>query len=57
MKYFFTIGGIQRNKMTLTNKGGERFPRSGSVPYIYIIDSLFSPNWSLEFHGPACRAD
>ena len=31
MKYFFTIGGIQRNKMTLTNKGGERFPRSGSV--------------------------
>lgn len=32
MKYFFTIGGIQRNEMKLTNKGGERFPRSGSVP-------------------------
>ena len=35
MKYFFTIGGIQRNKMTLTNKGGERFPRSGSVHWNY----------------------
>ena len=43
MKYFFTIGGIQRNKMTLTNKGGERFPRSGSVLnwYLYVYELAY----------------